>query len=59
MNAPVETAGAKPRVSPAGGGRLRANTFSWWPVVNISTREPVRARGVSRGWRALLVETLT
>ena len=36
--------------------RNRYNAFSWWSIMNIPTREPTPVRGVSHGWRVLLLD---
>jgi hypothetical protein len=37
-------------------GLVRVTAFSWQPILNLPTRETVRARGVSHGWRSLLLD---
>jgi hypothetical protein len=58
MNAPVANAGPKPPARPAGNGRGRVSAFSWVPLMNLPTREPMPSRSVIRGWRALLIDRL-
>ena len=58
MNAPVKAAGGRLVRRPSGADRGGYSPFSWWTVMNIPTREPTPVRGVSRGWRALLLEPL-
>ena len=50
-------AGSKSRSRPLVAGRIRATAFSWQPILNLPTRETIRARSISRGWRALLLNT--
>jgi hypothetical protein len=38
-------------------GRIRSTAFTWQPILNLSTREQARVRSVSRGWRALLLDS--
>jgi hypothetical protein len=56
MNALADIAGGKPRLRPLVAGRIRSTAFSWQPILNLPTRETIRTRCVSRGWRSLLLE---
>ena len=56
MNAPTATSGRRFPPRPLVSGLVRVTAFSWQPILNLPTRETVRARGVSHGWRALLLD---
>jgi len=58
MNPPVKAAGGRLARRPSGADRIGYSPFSWWTVMNISTRERTPVRVVSRGWRALLLDPL-
>jgi len=49
----AETAGSKPQPGPLVTGCFQVTAFSWQPILNLPTRQLMRARGVSRGWRSL------
>jgi hypothetical protein len=57
MNAPADIGGSKSRPRPLVAGRIRSTAFAWQPILNLSTREQARVRSVSRGWRALLLDS--
>jgi hypothetical protein len=55
MNAPTETSARRLPSRPLVAGLVRATAFSWQPILNLPTRETVRSRSVSHGWRSLLL----
>jgi hypothetical protein len=53
MNPRPELAGRQPQPRQPEAGRIGYKAFSWWTMMNVVTREPIRTPNARRGWRAV------